>query len=105
MTQSQRRMLMAYRTVRDSPPTVATFLPRLMRPWLLLAVVCGVLVALGVASGFQFVPGLALGLFVGCVARDISWSLKTAQIWPTTREIINWDRVDQLLSQPAVSRP
>ncbi|HEX5103022.1 MAG TPA: hypothetical protein VFV87_04385 [Pirellulaceae bacterium] len=99
MTKAQRKMLTAYKAFRDSPPTVLTLLPRFLRPWLLLTVVCGVLVALGVVNGFLFVPRLAVGLLVGCVARDIGWSLKTVSGWPTTREVINWDRVEQLLSQ------
>jgi hypothetical protein len=64
----------------------------------LIAVPCVVALAIGFLAGVQIIPGVAMGLFAGCLLRDVGWSLKTALAWPTTNEIINWDRVEQLLN-------
>lgn len=104
MTRAQCGMLKAYKSFRESPPTMGTLLMRLLRSWLLLLAVCLALVGLGFASGVQLVTGLGIGLLLGSCARDIGYCLKTAAAWPLTNEIIHWERVEQLLSQHCTDR-
>jgi hypothetical protein len=83
---------------------VGTLLVRLRRSWILLFVLCVVLMGLGVATGVQLVIGLGVGLLLGCYARDLGTCLKMAAAWPAINEIIDWERLEQLLSQHCADR-
>ena len=98
MTPNQRMMLMSYQSFRRSPPTVPGLIVRFLPVWLLLFIVCGAIVVLGVVRNLHVGTGLGVGLFVGIVARDIGFAIRTASGWPVVNAIINWELVEKLLS-------
>jgi mycoredoxin len=94
--------LVKYRTVA---PTLGERL-RAMLPWMTtLLMVC---VALGVVLARLHVPGIVFlpaGIFLGALGRDLGSQRQYVKWWPINHEIMDWNRVEQLLNDAKVAPP
>jgi hypothetical protein len=59
--------------------------------------------ALGVYAAYTlhayWAAFIVVGLFIGALARDVGSFRRVIQIWPVFAEVLDWQRVDQLLDQ------
>jgi len=96
MTPLQRRNLQLYLRFREHSPTVSALLWANRRNYLIL------LSALGGLGGFFYlaVGGVSASFFavafVISVLRDIGHYRRSIDIWPVLRQVLDWNKIDQL---------
>jgi len=90
---------------RDVPPTAADFVMANWRGYLLFLgyfTILGTGVGVGVYFGWNcLIPvGCAFaGLLVGMLAQNFTQMRVTADAWQMTREVIDWEKVRQLIDE------
>ncbi len=97
LTKLQRKTLEFFHSFRTAPPTIGRQLRFNWFAWLplLIIAVLGVIVLL--TPGLANAGWLWLGLVVGAFLRDIGRFRQLVRVWPIYKEIINWQRVSELL--------
>jgi hypothetical protein len=97
LTKLQKKTLEFFHSCRSKPPTIGRQLGFNWFAWvpLLVVGVLGCLVLL--TPGFEKVGWLWVGLIAGAFARDIGRFRGVVSVWPVYKEIINWQRVSDLL--------
>jgi hypothetical protein len=97
MALSTSRILRIYQDYRNAPRVTVWFLVRRnYKIYLALfayVAVCGLVLAK--LTNVDIWSYLAVGL-AGCLARDVGYFRRSAQIWPTLRQIIDWNKVDEM---------
>ena len=103
-----RRVLLIYLSMRDKPPTYLRLFARMIPSYLILCSV-PILAFMGVMvlrSTIWVIPLLAgvlfVGFLLGVLTRDLGIFRRTILIWPVLSDIINWERVEQLLDDSSL---
>lgn len=81
---------------RNKPPTVLSLL--LTWPGFPLLFIVGV-ASVAILSSLDLpaaVPLLMAGVFIGAALRDLGLALKSVRLWPVQRELLDWQKVDDL---------
>lgn len=103
LSRRERASLEALRRDRSSPPTILSTIlrGRMLVAWSIVAlpmvIFCLLAAALIDESAQGVVTALVIGMFVGCVARDIGWIRRYALLWPLNERILDFDKIDALL--------
>jgi hypothetical protein len=97
LTRLQRKTLQYFHAFRSESPTVGRQLSFNWVAWLPLLVVAVLGCIVLLAPGFENVGWLWIGLVVGAFFRDIGRYRGIVRVWPVYQEIINWQRVSELL--------
>jgi hypothetical protein len=50
-------------------------------------------------GGWQLGGMLIAGILLGCIWRDIVWFSLTVKNWPLSKEVTNWQRVEELITE------
>jgi hypothetical protein len=95
LTSLQYRGLKNYLGFHDKGWPIGFVLRLMGWRWLLLAII-------GLAGGYilfelQLAAGLVAGMCFGAILRDIGTLRRASQMWLITDEIINWQRVSELI--------
>lgn len=93
---SVRLIIRKLSEARVRPPTVISVLSA-WGAWPLLAAV-GVLsiTVLGVLEVPTTVTIFMVGLFAGAALRDLGIALKTVRFWPIQKELLDWQKIDEV---------
>ncbi|HKI33431.1 MAG TPA: hypothetical protein VKA46_16370 [Gemmataceae bacterium] len=97
LTRFQRKNLVAYRQYHDDPPTWGGYFRRTWHLYLFIVgwIIGGALLVYWL--GFPLVSAVLLGMLAGCLIRDYGMYRKFLQLWPALAEILDWERIDDLL--------
>jgi hypothetical protein len=93
LTDADRKLLLTYQQIRDTGPQWSA---RLLKVWLILIVLAGVFAVTTYLAELPAVAGLVFGVVFGAMLRDYRYVRVAKQRWPTIREIIDWQRVEDL---------
>ena len=97
LTRFQKKTLRFLDLFRTKRPTIVRQLRFNWFAWLpllIIAVLGGVIL---LTPGFEKAGWLYIGLAVGAFCRDIGRFIGVVRSWPVYQEIINWQRVSELL--------
>lgn len=103
LTTLQVKLLNRYRQWRQNPPTVFSLLCLEWKAELMLVGYCLLAGAYCYWAEMQVTLYLVCGAMFGALTRDIGLFRRTTQIWPMLSEVIDWNRVDQVLDQQGSS--
>ena len=96
-TPYQLKTLQAYLDLRSDNGSVLGQMRR--NTWVfiyqLVRLVIGVPIAFLIDARFGI---LVLGLILGTVIRDIQFFIQRKRIWPVIAEVLDWQRIDDLLN-------
>jgi hypothetical protein len=81
------------------PPTILSYARSGWRALLYVPAVGAIGIAFSSWRGWPAATGIFVGMIIATVARDLGWCRRIVQSWPLTREITNWNRVDELLAR------
>lgn len=110
LSSRENKILLFYRSMRDTPPTFgslyARYIPVHFTKAVLFIGIAGLLYVLlresAAVNGFCF---FLAGAFLGSVARDLGVIRRTLHAWPILADIIDWRRVEKLLDRPSGDLP
>ena len=98
LTRLQRRNLEFSRRFRDVPLTLSALLLAMKTRYLIGAVYFGASAIL-VGWVWGVYPAILLGVsFATLLLRDFGTFRRTVQIWPVQRLVIDWEKLDKLLT-------
>lgn len=98
MTAYDRRGLERYRVLRRTEASWGQFLKLHAPQWLW---VVGANAVLGVLS--ETARPFLIGMAAGFILRDLAFMRSTRQFWPVFTTIVDWDKVDEVLSSEDAS--
>jgi hypothetical protein len=97
LTKLQKKTLQFFHSCRSEPPTVGRQLSFNWFAWLLLLIIAALGCVVLLTPGFANAGWLWIGLVAGAFGRDIGRYRGIVRVWPVYREIINWQKVSELL--------
>ena len=104
LTREQRKNLELYKSYRDSPPSIWQLFRANLWRYFLFAFLVILLYLLTLIAGFESVPLVATGLFLGVLGRDIGIFLRFIRVWPATSTVIDWPRLEALLAEASETK-
>lgn len=99
LTSRQLKYLVVLKGYHSSPPTVGKMLVRALPAHLLLIGVYGGIAGVWALLGLTTLAYVALGVLAGLFLRDLGWYRATIRAWPIHDAVIDWSKVDQLLTE------
>jgi hypothetical protein len=103
LTTQQRKNLALYAAYRSAPPTLGQLLRKNLPRYLLAAALTIVVYMLAPATGIQSLGLILIGLFLGALLRDIGHFWRFVRFWPVQSAVLDWQRVDNMLSEPSTT--
>ena len=106
LTKEQRQNLELYAEYHTSPPKFWQLFRLNLPRYLLSAALIAIVFFLVQFGAPQSAAWLVAGLLLGTILRDVGTFWRFVRVWPATAAVIDWDRVDALLSEadaPAAS--
>ena len=101
----QRESLLSMQKLRDELPTAAGMVASNWWRYLILLgyfALLGTGVGVGVYFGQSYLIPIGCGfggMLFGVLVRDFGTLVATTHMWPVTREVIDWQKVQQLLDE------
>ena len=99
LTKIQRIVLQRYQGYRRRPPTLLGLFRQSWQVGAILIVASAIVIWFAYNSHVFWAAYLVAGLLVGALARDVGSFRRFLQVWPTLSQILDWQRVEQELSQ------
>jgi len=99
LSAKQVRQLRKTREFRHRAPTVGGYFRSSYKGYLFITLVSGFGIVFFVWAGWPSASSLFAGLLLATVLRDLGWYSRIVRSWPLTREITDWERVDELLME------
>ncbi len=106
LTKEQQQNLELYAKYRISPPTFWELFRLNLPRYVVFAALIAIVFFLVQFGAPQAVAWLGAGLLLGAILRDVGTFWRFVRVWPATAAVIDWDRVEALLSEadaPAAS--
>ena len=100
LTPLQRRYLRNLRDYCESPPTLAVIYAKTWRNTLGLFLLAGIGIGVGILLARPAVSWLCGAFISGALVRDLGYFRRTVQLWPTTRAILDRERLEELIADP-----
>lgn len=97
LTTLQKRTLLFFNSFNSAPPTVRRQLSFNWIAWALLLILGAISCVALLVPGLEAAGYLLIGMILGAFFRDIGRYRAIVRVWPVYREIINWQRVSELL--------
>ena len=97
LTKLQKKTLQFFNLFRAEPPTIVGQLRFNWFAWLPLLIIAVLGCVVLLTPGFENAGWLWIGLVVGAFFRDIGRFRGLVRVWPVYKEIINWQRISELL--------
>jgi hypothetical protein len=94
ITEADRRVLLAYSSIKDVGPQ---WRRKVVRVWLVMIILVGCLAATLFLAELPLLAGFVVGILVGAMLRDYRYVVSAKASWPVVREITDWKRVQELL--------
>ncbi len=102
LTSLQRRTLEFYREFHASPPTLGRLFARSFVRHFIIMLLFFVPAALNYfMTKDLLLAGLALGMGLGVILRDVSHFRITIQVWPAVSQVVDWKKIDECLELDA----
>ena len=104
MNPIQRRNLQLYQHFRKQPMTILRLFWANRRIYLFLLIIFGAFAAL-VYFAFDFYGAAIVGVaLVVLMLRDFAFYRISVAIWPLLREILDWNKIDELLASDEIHK-
>jgi hypothetical protein len=100
-TDKQLAQLRLQRELREHPPTLAWFLRRNGRIYLLMVVLGAATTGFFAWAGWVPAATFFAGFVSATLVRDLKWFRQFVRGWPLSHAITDWERVDALLDEHA----
>jgi hypothetical protein len=97
LTKIQRKTLQFLLLFFPIKPTIGRQLRFNWFAWLPLLALCAIGCIFAFTSGLSSLGWWVIGMAVGAFSRDIGRFRLFVRVWPVYKEIINWQRVTELL--------
>ena len=92
-------MLVRSKELKGKPFPIIGSLAKSSKYYLIIAVVFGGYSYFVWNMGMLLISGAAIGIIVGIIIRDITWFRVNSKLWSINNQIINWEKVDNLLEE------
>ncbi|MDZ4687102.1 MAG: hypothetical protein SH850_18655 [Planctomycetaceae bacterium] len=99
LTKLQLSALRFYSAHRDRAPTLLGMAQRMAVNYCLRVVIAAVAAVACEMMGVPMIGFLVVGMLIGGTLRDVGISIRTTQIWPVLLAVLDWNRIDQLLTE------
>ena len=99
LTAAARSYLKLFLDHRNSPPTLFDLYRRNIPVAITLAVIFMGAAALAYFADLEWLSIFSIGVLWGCLTRDFSALRRAVDLWPTTAAVIDWPRLEKLLSE------
>ena len=97
LTRIQRRNLVLFEQYRNRPATIWGLLWFSRKVYLLMSLYFGILMGGAYWMLGEYAAG-AVGIgYFSMILRDIGYFRRTAMVWPVLREVIDYEKVSELL--------
>src|SRR5688500_4055458 len=104
LTKRQVELLESLPRYLAKPPTFPGAIVRHLPSWLLIAVIVLGLGALSLGTSWPLIFWMLLGMWIGCVSRDVGYARKVSERWVIFKEVIAWERVEELLTRTKIGK-
>ena len=99
LTKAQRRNLELYATYRIKLPSFWQLFRANLARYLVITALLILFFILASITGTESLALILTGLFLGALMRDITRFLQFVRMWPAISAVIDWERLDELLSK------
>jgi len=99
LTQKQIKQLRMSRDLRERNPTLGWYIRGVWRYYLAILVFFLAVICFYTWAGWPLASAFVAGMLTAVLLRDLKWYRQMARGWPLSREITNWERVDELLAE------
>lgn len=99
LTKEQRRNLELYATYHSEPPTIWQLFKLNLARYLVITVLLIILFILALLTGTESLALILTGIFLGVLIRDITRFRLFVRVWPATSAVLDWEKIDVLLSR------
>lgn len=99
LSQHHRRVLLIYQEYRRSGVSVATMYRYAWKSLAFLFAYILLVAIVMLVMGLPWVAALIGGMALGALFRDVAYIRQAFRLWPLLSQIINWDRITELLEQ------
>lgn len=99
LTKAQRRNLELYAIYHLKSPTFWQLFRSNLARYLVIAVLLMLILLLSPITGTEWLALILTGIFLGALIRDISRFLQFVRMWPAISAVIDWERLEVLLSK------
>ncbi|MBS0204330.1 MAG: hypothetical protein JSS49_15610 [Planctomycetes bacterium] len=99
LSPAQRKNLSIWRAFHDEPPTVAELIRLNVRRILILSICFVGPSAIAISDRSYSVAAMGLGMFLGILLRDFGAFRATVHFWPALNDVVDWNRLDELLDK------
>lgn len=104
MTRLQLRNLQVYLKYRERPMTISGLFWANRRIYLLLLMLFGVATGLFYIAGGWRMASYALVAEFCILLRDVGYFRRSARMWPVMKEVLDWQKVERLVSTDSVEK-
>lgn len=105
LTPAQLKQLRMIQGFRVKPPTVGWYFRVNWRLYAYIGALCAGAVLLLAWGGMSILSGFFAGFLLALVLRDFRFFSLFVNSWPLSREITDWQRVDELVASAGEARP
>jgi len=105
LTPKQIRQLQKLQQFRNSSPTVGEYFLMAWKVYFVIIVVGCIGIVFSFEEDWPAASGLFAGLVLMTLQRDFRWYKHIVRSWPLTKEITDWERVDELLKSTQTPSP
>ncbi len=81
---------------RDQPITLVRYLSENWRRHLVVAIAFGLLIAAAWQTGNNGLAVMIASFWTGRFVRDVQWFRTLAREWPSTKELLDWKKIEHL---------
>lgn len=99
LSKAQRHNLELYAIYHLKPPAFWQLFRSNLARYLVIAALLMLIFLLAPITGTEWLALILTGVFLGALVRDISRFLQFVRMWPAISAVIDWERLDELLSK------
>lgn len=97
LTPAQAKQLRMTLAFRENPPTVAWYFRMNWKVYTYLGTLCVGAILFFAWNGLPIISGFFGGILFTAITRDLKLFARFVQGWPLSNEIMDWQRVEELL--------
>jgi integrase len=105
LSRLQRRSLSIYREFQQREMSVGALMWANRRSFALFVLYFAVLAGVFYFLINPFAAGVVMGACLVAMLRDVGYMRRSAKVWPVLREVIQWDRVSEMLNANERNQP
>jgi len=93
-----RKLLENYNHFHDRPPSIRELMSMSVINHIALLMIFGAFVSISLAFDETYFATGLVGVILGAFGRDLGWYRRTVQLWPLQNVILDWNKIDEILT-------